>query len=272
MGKVYHNKECSICHNITTVVECFGKLFCRVCKKPSQHKGHGGMLKGTKELLTFAFDKGLTIEKTTKGNKTYATLFLEHYPKSKGVMGRQFHYFIKMDGRIVGIIGFNSPPLHYKLFDGVFGIKKEEFFLNNNIFRIIDNTDVKATNVLSLAIRQVMKDYFVRYKIRLIGLITFVEPPRTGTLYRASGWTYLGMTQGMQCKKRSSLDNWSNKDWGKGTKKHIFIKWLLRKKYQARDTLCKSSKEGVGQFHDSACRIAENRLRNTEENLFKGKQ
>lgn len=51
MGKVYHNKECCKCHKITTVVESFGNLYCRDCKKPGKIKGHGGMLKGTKKHI-----------------------------------------------------------------------------------------------------------------------------------------------------------------------------------------------------------------------------
>jgi len=210
------------------------------------------MLRGTKELLTLPFDKGLLIEKTKKGDKTYSTIFLNHYPGSKGVMGRQLHYFIKLNGEIIGIIGFNSPPRCYKKFEQFFGKNKENSYLNNNVFCIIKHDIIPASRLLSFAVKQVKKDYPTKYGDKLIGLITFVEPPRIGTLYKAANWTYLGLTLGKSCRKRSSLDDWSNKDWGVGTKKHIYAKYLERKKYQARDTLCLSSKEGVGQFHDSA--------------------
>jgi len=204
-------------------------------KKPKSDKpGHSGMLKGTVELLTLPFESGLHLQRIGKGNKTFATLFLEHYPGSKGIFGRQLNYFIKDGGEIIGIIGFNSPPIHYKKFDNYFGSKNEKYYLNNNVFRIIENGIYHASQILSLALKTIKKSYEKQYGDELIGVITFVEPPLKGTLYKASNWDYLGMTEGKRCYRRGSLGKWMNKEWGKGSRKLIFAKWIVRRRYQGR--------------------------------------
>ena len=233
MGKVFKNKECSKCHKTTEIVEVFGTKYCKECymKKPkSKHPGHSGMLPGNKQLLTLPFDDGLNLKRTTKGDKTFATLFLEHYPESKGIMGRQLNYFIKDCGEIIGIIGFNSPPIHYKIFDDYFGRDKEKNFLNNNVFRIIRNGRFFASEILALTLREIRDDYPKKYNDDLIGVVTFVEPPRKGTLYKADNWDFLGYTKGVRCYRRGSLGKWMNKEWKKGTVKLIYGKKFRGKK------------------------------------------
>jgi predicted TPR repeat methyltransferase len=77
---------------------------------------------------------------------------------------------------------------------------------------------------------RIKKDYEKQYKDELVGLVTFVEPPRTDAMYKADNWIYLGETQGMQVKRRGSLDKWVNKEWSTGTKKHIYAKWIVKRK------------------------------------------
>jgi hypothetical protein len=239
VGKVFKDKVCCKCGKQGKVIEVFGKYYCKPCykaKPKSGKKGHSGMIAGQPQHFTLAFNKGLNIEPTKKGDKTFCSIFLQHYPQSKGILGRQFNYFIKDSGEIIGIIGFTSPPRHYKLFDNVFGLDMEKHYLNNNVFCIIKNGVYQASQILALALKTVKKDYEKKWSDKIHGFVTFVEPPRTGIVYKASGWEYLGMTQGLKATKRSDLDTWTNKDWGKGTKKHIFVKAILRRKYQARDT------------------------------------
>jgi len=57
-----------------------------------------------------------------------------------------------------------------------------------------------------------------------MGIVTFVEPPRTGSVYKADNWDYLGKTQGKKCSRRGNHGKWINKEWGEGTKKLIFAK------------------------------------------------
>lgn len=236
MGKVFQNKLCDICGFQGKVIETWGKKYCRSCwdKKPKQlGTGHSGMLKAKSELQQdfLAFDNKLKLIKVPKGNKLFATIFLEHYPKSKGIVGRQCNYLIERAGKILGIIGANSPPLNYIKFNKFFnpnGIKKYTEFnwLNNNVFRLLYQEKNLGTKVLKLFRQQLKKDYETQYKDKLIGLITFIEPPRLGSLYKADNWIYLGITQGKECKRRGSHGKWINKEWLEGTKKYIYTKWL----------------------------------------------
>ena len=227
MGKVFKNKTCDICGFQGRVIETWGSIYCRTCwdKKPKKGSGHSGMVSAKSELQQdfLAFTKELRLVKTTKGNKLFSTIFLEHYPGSKGIVGRQCNYFVERAGKILGIIGANSPPLNYKLFNKFFPNKYgEKNWMNNNVFRLLYREKNLGTKVLRLFRHQVKIDYEKRYKDILIGLVTFVEPPRIGSLYKADNWTYIGMTQGKECKRRGDHGKWINKEWSEGTKKYIF--------------------------------------------------
>lgn len=155
----------------------------------------------------------------------YVKWFIEHYPKSKGIVGRQLNYLIYNNGSPIGIIGFASPPLNYKLFHQFFNLQDKpsenaKYYLNNNVFRIIITEKNIGTKILKIARNLVYKDYISNYNTQLLGLITFVEPPRTGAMYKADNWTYLGETQGIEVKRRGN--NWINKQYCKGIKKLIF--------------------------------------------------
>ena len=233
MGKVFQNKVCGVCGYQGKVIETWGKKYCRSCwdKKPKRlGTGHSGMLKDKSHLqqLYLGFDDDLKLTKVPKGNKIFSTIFLEHYPESKGIVGRQCNYIIERSGKILGIIGANSPPLNYKLFNNFFKGYTEKNWLNNNVYRLLISEKNLGTKTLRLFRHQIKIDYKKLYKDEIIGLITFVEPPRIGSLYKADNWKYLGMTQGKECKMRNTYRNWNslNKEWSEGTKKHIFARFI----------------------------------------------
>ena len=54
-----------------------------------------------------------------------------------------------------------------------------------------------GSHILSLVRRHLPIDWAERYNITPVLIETFVETPRyTGAVYRASGWTHVGTTQG----------------------------------------------------------------------------
>ena len=232
MGKVYNDKECSICHTMTNVLMVWGKAYCKPCylNKPKKGNGNSGMKLCPYMDLSYFYDasyeKIIGLKLVPKSHPVFSTLFLTHYPASKGIVGRSLNYLIYKNKEIVGIIGVNSPPLNYKKFNDFFGKGKELKFLNNNVFKLIITEHNLGTKVLKLLRNTVLKDYKEKYREELMGLITFVEPPRTGAMYKADNWTYLGMTEGVQCHRRGDLGKWINKEWSEGTKKLIFAKKL----------------------------------------------
>ncbi len=231
MGKVYKDKICSVCGVQGTVIETWGKYYCRSCwdAKPHRSHGHGGMTMTPNLVMPVheTWDADLELELVKKSSPVYANLFLTHYPKSKGVLGRQCHYLVWYKGEVAGIVGANSPPIHYKKFTEYFPGFTEDNWMNNNVYNLVKH-DIKnlGTKTLKLFRQTVKKDYETKYNLPLVGLVTFVEPPRDGAIYKADNWDYLGMTQGVTCRRSGDHAKWLNKEWGKGNQKLIFARYL----------------------------------------------
>jgi hypothetical protein len=180
------------------------------------------MLRYDINLNDFRTDEtGVTLERVKKSHHVFSTLFLDHYPGSRGIMGRSLTYLARLNGEVAGIIGANSPPMNYKLFREFFNTENERLFLNNNVFRLTLHEKNLGTQVLKAFRERVRIDYRERFNEELLGLMTFVEPPRDGALYKADNWTFLGHTQGKTVQKRD-FGALVNKEWGTGTKKLIY--------------------------------------------------
>jgi len=216
---------CSVCGAKTKVYSTFGKLKCKTCIEKSKTgiKGHSGMVynKNTSVPLGL-FNDGLKLERVKKSNDLFVKWYIEHYPQSKGIVGRQINYLIYNGHSPIGIISGASPPLNYLLFRKYFKVKDDLNFLNNNVFRIVEKLNDKnlGTKILKLFRNKINKDYYEKYKTHLLGLITFVEPPRTGAVYKADNWKLLGKTQGITVRRKG--ENWLKKEYLKGAKKLIF--------------------------------------------------
>ena len=70
-----------------------------------------------------------------------------------------------------------------------------------------------GSHILSLVRRQLPDDWTQRYNVTPVLIETFVETPRfTGALYKASGWTHVGTTQGRGRRDRHTRRDRSKKD------------------------------------------------------------
>ena len=172
-------------------------------------------------------EEKLYLKPIKKSNKLFVKWFIEHYPESKGIVGRQINFLIYSYGKPIGIIGFASPPLNYKKFNQFFELDSKnkssenaKLFLNNNVFRIVYTEKNLGTQILKLARKQLFKIYKEKYNQELLGLITFVKPPRTCSLYKADNWSYIGETQGIEVKRRGN--EWIEKQYIIGDKKYIY--------------------------------------------------
>lgn len=223
---------CSICNKEGDVYYTFGKYKCRECieKSKTGRVGHSGMIYhqdiDISEYLISC--KDLCLIRVKKSNKLFVKWFIEHYPQSKGIVGRQLNYLVYNNGEPIGIIGFASPPLNYKKFNNYFEFNENlqasenaKKFLNNNVFRIVHTEKNLGTRILKLARNQVYTDYKTTYNENLLGLVTFVERPRSGAMYKADNWDYIGDTQGVEVKRRGK--DWADKKYiATGNKKLIF--------------------------------------------------
>jgi len=220
---------CNFCNKSNIkIYATFGKYKCKECidKSKTGRKGHSGMIYDEKVKITEFIDctlkKIITLKLVKKSHKLFVKWYIEHYPKSKGIPGRQCNYLIYNYENPVGIISGNSPPLNYKIFRNYFNIDNDKMFVNNNVFRIVNKPNDKnfGTKVLKIFRNAIYKDYYIKYQDELLGIVTFVEPPRTGAIYKADNWEYLGKTKGIEVRRRG--DNWLEKSYHKGIPKHIF--------------------------------------------------
>lgn len=234
-NKKAYLKRCEKCGKEGKCFRHWGKYYCEKCLMETSGHGHSGMLKMPKEwvegqlqqvhMIPESYQRPV-LQRVPKGDKLFASLYLSHYPQSKGIVGRTLNYLIIYKGHVVGIIGANSPPYSVKPVDDFFGITKENRgdilvqFMNNEVFRIMRSSPNLATMILKEFRYQLRRDYIERYKCPLIGLITFVEPPRTGAIYKADNWIYLGTTKGFSTKRRGK--RWHTRTWGRTVPKHIY--------------------------------------------------
>lgn len=163
-------------------------------------------------------------------NSYFKNLFKTHYPKSKGIVGRRILFAILKNNLPVGIIGFSSPPLSYQNVEEILGIPKSlppqeraKLYLNNNIFRLEIREKNLGTRVLKEARKKVRELYKEKYGDSLIGLMTFVEPPRTGAVYKADNWIELGYTKGIKVRRKGGKRKLSSSEKELTKKKLIFV-------------------------------------------------
>lgn len=196
------NAVCDRCGNTASrLYPAFGKHICGNCRDTRPHKmrGNAGMVNSGQYHLVF--NEGLSLKHVPKSDGLFGKLFFEHYPGSKGIPGRSLCYLVYRGLEVVGIIGVASPPHNYKIFREYFEAEDDNCFVNNNVFRLILQEKNLGTKVLKEFRRVIYADYLEKYGERLLGIVTFVEPPRTGALYKADNWDYLGMTQGKRMRR-----------------------------------------------------------------------
>jgi hypothetical protein len=98
------------------------------------------------------------------------------YKKYSDYVGRTINYFVKKDGEIIGCVGVASGVLALKHRDDFIGWDREHR----------------------------LKNLKRKFGDRLVLLETMVQPPFTGTVYKASGWKMVGKTKGTSFKSRPS--------------------------------------------------------------------
>ena len=128
-----------------------------------------------------------------------------HYLGYKRPVGASVKYIVYSDERLAGCIGFATAVLKLNLRDKWIGWTVEQkqknlhLVINNVRFLILPWVRVKnlASRILSMATRQVQKDWESLYGCRPVLVETFVDIGKfIGTSYKASNWIYLGRTKG----------------------------------------------------------------------------
>ena len=129
-----------------------------------------------------------------------------HYLGYTPLIGAQMRYAVQdREGRPLAMLGFSAAAWKTAPRDDFIGWSPE--VRERNLYRVIDNSRFLimpwvripnlASHILSQARRQLPQDWDTQYRVTPVLMETFVEIPRfAGALYKASGWTRVGTTQG----------------------------------------------------------------------------
>jgi hypothetical protein len=157
----------------------------------------------------------LNLELSNKGNSDVKYLMSIHYSQPKGFVGRQIIYKIYDDELFLGVVVGGSATLHLpnrnEFFGDNFDLNK---IINNTFFHLLPHEDKNlGTKILKLWRKQVVIDWENKYYCKPIGFESLIELPRSGSLYKADNWTYVGTTKGYTCKRTGGVktENWTGK-------------------------------------------------------------
>lgn len=128
--------------------------------------------------------------------------------------GRRINWLIRSKDtrKILGIIGVGSAIMAMRSRDRYIGwtrrqrIKHLVNIANNWRYCLLPNCPKNfGSQVLSLLCKLSPREWENKYNDKLVLLETLVEPPHKGTVYKAQGWSLVGLTKGSGFK-------WINKD------------------------------------------------------------
>ena len=129
-----------------------------------------------------------------------------HYLGYKALVGAQMRYAVHArSGWPIAMLGFSTATWKLAPRDSLVGWTPEKW--EKNLHLVVDNPRFLippwieipdlGSHILALVRRRLPTDWTERYGTTPVLIETFVETPRyTGAVYRASGWTRVGTTQG----------------------------------------------------------------------------
>jgi hypothetical protein len=157
--------------------------------------------------------------------------------------GAQLRYFVRsqtVPGPVLACLLFTSAAWKMAPRDACIGWDQAlrqanlPLVVNHSRFLILPWVRVPnlASHILSLAARQLPRDWFSAYRVQPVLLETLVDQTRYhGGCYRAANWRQVGLTQGRGRMDRSGQ--------AQGERKHIFLFPLHR---HWRERLCAGSR------------------------------
>lgn len=140
-----------------------------------------------------------------------------HYLGGVQAVGEQMHYAVSdAQGEWVAVLIFAAAAQHLRPRDRWIGWSDEQrrrrlaLVANNVRFLLLPGRTVPnlGSVVLSRTLARLSDDWQARYGHPVLVVETFVDPERfQGSVYRASGWTELGLTKGHGRTRRDYYEN-----------------------------------------------------------------
>jgi len=130
---------------------------------------------------------------------------MHHHPRGAGPLcGAQLRYLVRCERGWLAALAFSASAYRLRARDRFLGWSEAERAANlhrvvcNSRFLILPQVQVAhlASHVLARITRRLGADWQRHYAYAPWALESFVEPPHTGTCYRAANWVELGYTQG----------------------------------------------------------------------------
>lgn len=143
-----------------------------------------------------------------------------HMLGDKQAFGSRLQYFIKSKDRELGCFQFSAAAWALEDRDAWIGWGEEDkkarlhLIVNNSRFLIFPWVYIRnlASKALSLAVKQIQKDWLQVYCYAPVLLETFVDTENyQGVSYKAANWTYIGETKGRGRMDRYNEYNLSRK-------------------------------------------------------------
>ena len=163
-----------------------------------------------------------------------AVMGTHHYLGAAPKVGETLWYGALWRGEWVALASFSAAALKCQARDAWIGwtlrhkYDRLHLVANNTRFLLLRPVPNLGSRVLGLCARHLVRDWPARFHHPLVLLETFVDPSRfVGTVYRAAGWTEVGMTRGFR-RVRGGYRAGS-------TPKKVFVRALTR---HARRVLC----------------------------------
>lgn len=171
---------------------------------------------------------------TTELRKEAKTLVNTHhsYIKWADRPSRKIYWLCCLDNQFVGVFGLGSAfskPNCVSAWMNSHNVAFNEL-ANNIVYCLMPNLPRNSgTSFLKLLRHDAKRWWQDRYGDDLLALQIFILPPRTGAMYKADNWEYLGMTSGKTQKMITIYGDDPRKEWAE---RRVFksgeIKYLLR--------------------------------------------
>ena len=157
------------------------------------------------------------LDRREQRRRAWRLLAAHHYFGGVRAVGEQLHYAVSdAQGEWVAVLIFAAAAKHLRFRDRWIGWSDEQrrrrlaLVANNVRFLLVPERTVPnlGSVVLSRIVARLSDDWQARYGHPVLVVEGFVDPERfQGSVYRASGWTELGLTKGHGRKSRDYYEN-----------------------------------------------------------------
>jgi len=147
----------------------------------------------------------LVIVDTEEQIRIWNELMIQDHPRGAGLLvGRQIRYLVGSDHGWLGGVSFSSAALQLEAREKWIGWDVESrrnslhYVVNMSRFLIRASVSCRnlASRLLGMAIRELPRDFEIRYGYRPLLVESFVDTDFEGTCYRAANWLWIGRTKG----------------------------------------------------------------------------